>query len=327
MARSRLSTGRPAAIMEPLPADSRLAALRKALALSISVWREDETEASVLRRCEIYVSGLASASESLIGAWLVTSVNEWAVGQERVLVLTSVAIHRLRFDRERMAVVALTRMPLRCVRRVLVDANPRSFNLLHPGEASVRVYTDREDGRRSVGEWGQRLQTAVGALAACGDVGEKPPAQRRHAERLYTPMAPPLWDGSPNHRRIGELARQLACALTLAVEANSLPPPRKRAASPAKAAELPPGVPVGECSICLEPLAKQQCAVLMANGLRACNAHFFHEACAAQLARSSHMRQCPLCRANYDAIRRVPLLSEEEADEPRLATLIMSMHV
>ena len=78
-----------------------------------------------------------------------TSVNEWAVGQARVLVLTSVAIHRLRFDRERMAVVALTRMPLRCVRRVLVDANPRSFNLLHPGEASVRVYTDREDGRRS----------------------------------------------------------------------------------------------------------------------------------------------------------------------------------
>ena len=37
--------------------------------------------------------------------------------------------------------------------------------------------------------------------------------------------------------------------------------------------------------------------------------------------------QCPLCRASYDAIRRVPLLSEEEADEPRLATLIMSMHV
>ena len=29
----------------------------------------------------------------MIGAWLVTSVNEWAVGQERVLVLTSVAIH------------------------------------------------------------------------------------------------------------------------------------------------------------------------------------------------------------------------------------------
>ena len=90
------------------------------------------------------------------------------------------------------SVVALTRMPLRCVRRVLVDANPRSFNLLHPGEASVRVYTDREDGRRSVGEWSQRLQHAVGALAACGDVGEKPPAQIRHAERLYTPMAPPL---------------------------------------------------------------------------------------------------------------------------------------
>ena len=82
-----------------------------------------------------------------------------------------------------------------------------------------------------------------------------------------------------------------------------------------------------ECPICLEPLATQQCAVLMANGLRACNAHFYHEACAAQLARSSHMRQCPLCRANYDAIRRVPLLSEEEAGEPRLATLIMSMHV
>ena len=44
-------------------------------------------------------------------------------------------------------------------------------------------------------------------------------------------------------------------------------------------------MPVGECSICLEPLATQQCAVLMANGLRACNAHFYHEACAAQLAR------------------------------------------
>ena len=132
-----------------------------------------------------------------------------------------------------MAVVALTRIAaLRCVRRVLVDANPRSFNLLHPGEASVRVYTDREDGRRSVGEWGQRLQTAVGALAACGDVGEKPPAKDGTPSALYTPMAPPLWDGSPNHRRIGELARQVACALTLAVEANSLPPPRKRPRRP-----------------------------------------------------------------------------------------------
>ena len=37
---------------------TRLAALRKALALSISVWREDETEASVLRRCGFTLAAL-----------------------------------------------------------------------------------------------------------------------------------------------------------------------------------------------------------------------------------------------------------------------------
>ena len=258
----------------------------------------------------------------MIGAWLVTSVNEWAVGQERVLVLTSVAIHRLRFDRERMAVVALTRMPLRCCARA-GRRQPAVVQFAPPGRGLGAGYTDREDGRRSVGEWGQRLQTAVGALAACGDVGEKPPARRtpsactrRWRRRCGTAAQPP-----PDRRaRAAARVRAHACG-----GGEQPAAAQKRAASPTKAAE-----PAGRARRRMLdlPRAAGDAAVRRAdgNGLRACNAHFYHEACAAQLAKLAHAA-VPLCRANYDAIRRVPQLSEEEAEEPRLATLIMSMHV
>ena len=65
----------------------------------------------------------------------------------------------------------------------------------------------------------------------------------------------------------------------------------------------------------------------MANGLRASQRHFYHEACAAQLARSSHWAVLLVhAQLRCDPTDSDHLL-EEEAEESRLATLIKSMHV
>ena len=61
-----------------------------------------------------------------------------------------------------------------------------------------------------------------------------------------------------------------------------------------------------ECSICFDDLCEKPCAVLKRGDERVC-CHFFHEHCARQLP-SQH---CPMCRADFLALERLPLLSED----------------
>mmetsp|Transcript_34820 Transcript_34820/g.96097 ORF Transcript_34820/g.96097 Transcript_34820/m.96097 type:complete len:429 (-) Transcript_34820:75-1361(-) len=60
-----------------------------------------------------------------------------------------------------------------------------------------------------------------------------------------------------------------------------------------------------ECPICFEALPSQQTVLLLRGGERACR-HFFHEACVCQMASSSSSKCCPLCRADFDSVLRVP---------------------
>ena len=66
-----------------------------------------------------------------------------------------------------------------------------------------------------------------------------------------------------------------------------------------------------ECTICFEQLHTQRCTLFKKGAKRSCN-HFLHEACARQLVSLSRTR-CPVCRAEFDEVARLPsLLSDPE---------------
>lgn len=64
-----------------------------------------------------------------------------------------------------------------------------------------------------------------------------------------------------------------------------------------------------ECSICFDPLCSAPLAVFRAaNGARVCH-HFFHLACAREVAESD--RSCPLCRREFATVDPVPSLQAD----------------
>lgn len=69
---------------------------------------------------------------------------------------------------------------------------------------------------------------------------------------------------------------------------------------------LAEGQKLAECPICFEDLCAQPCAVFKRGGHRVCS-HFLHEACALSLP----SRDCPLCRAAFCEVVRVPSLSSD----------------
>ena len=64
-----------------------------------------------------------------------------------------------------------------------------------------------------------------------------------------------------------------------------------------------------ECPICFESLCSAPTAVFASAGRRSCF-HYFHAACARDLAAAGHAA-CPLCRAAFSACLPVPLAAEE----------------
>ena len=92
-------------------------------------------------------------------------------------------------------------------------------------------------------------------------------------------------------------------------EAAARAPPASAAVVQTPEALQPPGGGAqqhAECSICFDDLCEKPCAVLKHGAIRVCS-HFFHEHCARELP-SQH---CPMCRAEYSALERLPLLSED----------------
>eukprot|EP00966_Prymnesium_polylepis_P138917 3210171-Prymnesium_polylepis.2 len=66
-----------------------------------------------------------------------------------------------------------------------------------------------------------------------------------------------------------------------------------------------------ECCICYSPLHEQPCAVLMLDDERACT-HHLHFACAERVLAEGDS-SCPLCRAAFSRLRRVPTIEESPA--------------
>ena len=76
-----------------------------------------------------------------------------------------------------------------------------------------------------------------------------------------------------------------------------------------------------ECPICLCALHTLPCAFFESKFRRTCP-HIFHMHCAAQIHCTDHAgaRNCPLCRAQFDAVRPLPLLhAEQHGQAPALA--------
>jgi len=62
-----------------------------------------------------------------------------------------------------------------------------------------------------------------------------------------------------------------------------------------------------ECSICFDNLAEEDCAVfLRGTGKRACS-HALHHRCALELPQKT----CPLCRAPFESVKRLPVLNDD----------------
>ena len=167
-----------------------LAKVRALLQGAPRIWAGGGTEAEMLSRCTAYVGGLLGAGEGVLHAWLVTSVNEWALPQERVLVLTSGGLHRLRFDRETTSVLKHSRMPLASIIYVGHEAGASiaQKNAALPRADAVKVYSDAADGRRSLKQLGWLLKDHVDA-SLCASEG---PLRRPASRRLYSPVAPAL---------------------------------------------------------------------------------------------------------------------------------------
>ena len=64
-----------------------------------------------------------------------------------------------------------------------------------------------------------------------------------------------------------------------------------------------------ECCICFEDLYEQPSATLTRAGRNACP-HFFHAQCAERLL-AAHSKCCPQCRAPFDGLKRVPVISDD----------------
>ena len=101
-----------------------------------------------------------------------------------------------------------------------------------------------------------------------------------------------------------------------------LPPRLQKTSSSMLAAQLVALSTAGEdthaaCCICLEPLHTAPVGALMRGGYRAC-AHYVHLACAKQLW-GAQQRNCPMCRAPYDAPAGLPAIGTSPHEWLRIA--------
>jgi len=97
-----------------------------------AVLGEGEQYASPLdeaqRRTLQYVRGLARKGEVVLAGWPVVSINEWGMQQERVLVLTSMALYRVAFKLARGSISHYARTSLGSIRRL--ERGPSAFKVL-----------------------------------------------------------------------------------------------------------------------------------------------------------------------------------------------------
>jgi len=117
-----------------------------------------------VRRCLQYVSGLIKEGETVLAAWPVISCNEWAMQQERVLVLTSHALYRLAFKGSSQAIDHFSRCSLGNIKRI------------ERGRRGFRVCLTEPDGRENplIYFWSEYVQKGT-------------PRDARY-ERVYYPV-------------------------------------------------------------------------------------------------------------------------------------------
>lgn len=77
--------------------------------------------------------------------------------------------------------------------------------------------------------------------------------------------------------------------------------------------EIREAVEHAECCICFDALCEQSTSVLTRRGQRVCG-HFFHSTCCEAFAGGHHGGStCPICRADFDGVLKVPSI---EVDPP-----------
>jgi len=74
-----------------------------------------------------------------------------------------------------------------------------------------------------------------------------------------------------------------------------------------------------ECPICYNELYKEELSVLTRRGKRVCT-HFYHTRCSIDFLNSG-IRQCPVCRADFDALQPVPDVGRDPRGWFRLVDL------
>eukprot|EP00922_Rhytidocystis_sp_ex-Travisia-forbesii_P007174 GHVS01010457.1.p1 GENE.GHVS01010457.1~~GHVS01010457.1.p1 ORF type:complete len:269 (+),score=27.86 GHVS01010457.1:429-1235(+) len=60
-----------------------------------------------------------------------------------------------------------------------------------------------------------------------------------------------------------------------------------------------------ECPICFGELHAEPLAVFTKGNNRVCS-HFYHQRCAAAVMKAIRSRECPICRANFDGLLKIP---------------------
>jgi hypothetical protein len=274
-------------------------------------------DATMLARCVQYVEGMFEAGEIVLLSLLVKSINEWAVCQERALILSSSRLYRVKFCRTRKSILSVTPTLLTSVLAVELEdaATVRSKNAFYPSQPTLKVYSDAIDGRRSLVQWAYAAYDAAGLKSRSN-------AKRHRSRRAYTAVSP-----------TGETAFgtwRLACTLAAVLrymrqksgstahsqidEAGTWPPPSspRCAARWAWEGQRGSSTKVGtvhaedDCVICLDPLQDPQrpCAMLKCRGKSACT-HVFHQDCATTIK----PRLCPLCRTPFDELLEGNLVS------------------
>eukprot|EP00033_Pygsuia_biforma_P001698 GCRY01001902.1.p1 GENE.GCRY01001902.1~~GCRY01001902.1.p1 ORF type:complete len:240 (+),score=44.12 GCRY01001902.1:362-1081(+) len=125
-------------------------------ALQYCVWEGDLEMKEAISHC---LSELLLITENFAKGWVLESINEWDMVQERVVFLTNEAIYRVKYDFTRKEIISHTRTLLQDITLVeygCFTPKPKTLTKLLRNKAisskyGIRLYTRLRDGNRGFG--------------------------------------------------------------------------------------------------------------------------------------------------------------------------------
>mmetsp|Transcript_44910 Transcript_44910/g.109498 ORF Transcript_44910/g.109498 Transcript_44910/m.109498 type:complete len:245 (+) Transcript_44910:168-902(+) len=136
------------------------------------LWQPTSAQQEAIDKC---IDNCLPEGEQCLKGWAVTSVNEWGVDQERILLLSDKAVYRVKFDFDGKTVSSTKAVPLGDILRVEYGSFKAAKTSLTTWvwkkeieqSQGFRIYTKERDGNKSINEMARAQLAPV--------LGEAPP--------------------------------------------------------------------------------------------------------------------------------------------------------